>query len=331
MALEAAPTGMLLVDAEGKIALVNAQLEKLFGYSREELLGQPSETLLAERLRVRHRERRTRFFRDPTARAIGADQDLYGLCKDGTEFPIEMGFNPLQTPEGTFALSSIADISERRRAEAERAELLIQREVAQRHAERSRFFEVSLDLVCIANTQGRFLQLNPAFASTLGYSIEELLASPFLDFVHPDDVVATRELVSSMSAGAPARDFTNRYRCKDGSYRWLQWRGIPDARGRLYAVARDVTRDRELVQELRSQQASLGTALKEREVLLQEMHHRVKNNLQVISSLINMQSRQLRDASAISALGECKARVEAIALIHEKLYQTKNYAQVPFA
>jgi two-component sensor histidine kinase len=75
----------------------------------------------------------------------------------------------------------------------------------------------------------------------------------------------------------------------------------------------------------------LAESLKEREVLLQEVHHRVKNNLQVISSLINMQARQLSDKASRSALEECKTRVEAIALIHEKLYRSKDYARVPFS
>lgn len=87
----------------------------------------------------------------------------------------------------------------------------------------------------------------------------------------------------------------------------------------------------ELLGELRAKQASLSDSLKEREVLLQEVHHRVKNNLQVISSLVNMQRRQLHDDAARDALAECKARVEAIALIHEELYQTKNFASVRLA
>jgi PAS domain S-box-containing protein len=331
MALEAAPTGMLMVDGAGRITLVNAALEKLFGYTREELLGKPSQMLLAERLRTRHVERRTAFFRDPADRPIGADQDLYGLCKDGREIPIDVGFSPLQMPDGTLVLASVVDVSERKRAEKERAELLRQREEARLHAERSRFFELSLDLVCIASTEGRFLQLSPSFSSTLGYSLEELLTSPFFDFVHPDDLPATREELSRLSGGALTRDFRNRYRCKNGSYRWLQWRCRPDADGRIYGVARDVTRDAALVDELRRKQESLGAALKEREVLLQEIHHRVKNNLQIMSSLINMQVRQMRDTSAIGALHECRTRIEAIALIHEKLYQSSDYARVPFA
>lgn len=96
-------------------------------------------------------------------------------------------------------------------------------------------------------------------------------------------------------------------------------------------VTRDFTERRRAEEVLRQNQAQLAESLREREVLLQEVHHRVKNNLQVISSLINMQARQLSDKASRRALEECKTRVEAIALIHEKLYQSKDYARVPFS
>jgi two-component sensor histidine kinase len=92
-----------------------------------------------------------------------------------------------------------------------------------------------------------------------------------------------------------------------------------------------VTRDRELLEALQRQQASLSANLKEREVLLQEVHHRVKNNLQVISSLINLQMVRLQDGDARRALEECRTRIETIALIHEKLYQAHDYARIPFS
>src|SRR5579863_3135369 len=116
LALEAAPTGMLMMDETGTIVLVNAQIEALFGYGRDELLGKRLEMLVPERFRAHHPELRKTFFGDPKTRVMGAGRELYGLRKDGTEVPIEIGLNPLQTPEGRFVLSSIADITERKRA-----------------------------------------------------------------------------------------------------------------------------------------------------------------------------------------------------------------------
>jgi PAS domain S-box-containing protein len=113
LAIDAAPTGMLLMDAAGSIVLVNAQIEKLFGYPRSELLGQRIEVLLPERFRQHHPDLRTAFFGAPSARAMGGSRDLYGLRKDGKELPVEIGLNPLQTAEGIFVLSSIVDLSAR--------------------------------------------------------------------------------------------------------------------------------------------------------------------------------------------------------------------------
>src|SRR5579863_3310470 len=107
LAIEAAPTGMLLMDVDGRVVFVNAQVEKLFGYSRSELLGRHVEMLVPERYRVQHPKHRKEFFKTPNARAMGAGSDLYGLRKDGSEVPVEIGLNPLQTSEGEFVLSSI--------------------------------------------------------------------------------------------------------------------------------------------------------------------------------------------------------------------------------
>jgi PAS domain S-box-containing protein len=115
--LETAPDATVIVNRQGEIALVNAQTEKLFGYRREELLNQPVEILMPERLRGKHCEYRTGFLTNPRLRPMGADLKLFSLRKDGTEFPVEISLSPLETAEGVLVSSVIRDITERKRAE----------------------------------------------------------------------------------------------------------------------------------------------------------------------------------------------------------------------
>src|SRR5256714_8617700 len=115
--LEAAPNAMLIVDEQGRVTLANTQAERLFGYDRAELLEQPVENLIPERYRGAHPGLRAGFFGHPASRPMGAGRDLYGLRKDGSEVPIEIGLNPVCIDESTFVLASVIDITERKRAE----------------------------------------------------------------------------------------------------------------------------------------------------------------------------------------------------------------------
>jgi PAS domain S-box-containing protein len=122
-AVESSPSGLLMIDADGNIVLVNREIERLFGYGREELLGKPVEILVPGRFRGRHPEFRRSFCAAPSVRAMGVGRDLYGRHKDGSEVPVEIGLNPIVTEEGLFVLGSIVDISARKRAEQDRRRL----------------------------------------------------------------------------------------------------------------------------------------------------------------------------------------------------------------
>ena len=115
--IDSVPTAVIMVDERGTIVLVNAQTERLFGYSRAELLGEMIDILVPRRFRAAHPELRARFAKNPQARPMGEGRDLFGLRKDGSEFPIEIGLNPVKTKEGIFVVSAVVDISERKRLE----------------------------------------------------------------------------------------------------------------------------------------------------------------------------------------------------------------------
>ena len=145
-------------------------------------------------------------------------------------------------------------IQRRRKRSAEKS-------LRQKTEELDQFFNVSLDLLCIANTEGYFLRLNPAWERILGYTREELMAKPFLDFVHPDDLGRTREAVSTLASQQKVTSFENRYRCKDGTYRWLEWSSAPAGK-LIYAAARDVT-ERKQAEEALEERLRFETMLAE--------------------------------------------------------------------
>jgi PAS domain S-box-containing protein len=132
--VESAPDAIVIADTHGRIELVNAQTERLFGYRRQDLVGQPVETLVPERYRGAHTGHRTEFAARPAFRPMGAGLELYGRRRDGTEFPVEISLSPLETEQGTLVASAIRDATERKRAEAARVRL-IREQAAREEAE----------------------------------------------------------------------------------------------------------------------------------------------------------------------------------------------------
>jgi len=312
-------------------------------------------------------------------------------------------------------------------------------DLCQREEKRDRFFNLSLDMLCVVTLDGRFRRVNPAFTKTLGYLERDLLASGILDFVHAADREATAAQVRHFAHGNPIFYFENRFCCEDGSYKWLAWSIAPFlAEGLAYAVARDrtgqkldeqvlrqsnarlesvlesitdgffaVDRDWRLIRvnpraeglwmrprqdllgrnlwevfpeaadgpfhrmfgqvidtgapahleefyppfnrwfevhasssmeglsvyfrdvtQRRQAEDKVGRALREKEVLLREVHHRVKNNLQVICSMLRLEAARSKDETLSLVLRDCRERVMAMAMLHDQLHRAKDLSNI---
>lgn len=206
--------------ADGKLIDVNDAAIAAYGYTREELLS-----------------KNIRDLRVPADRDELADQlersstndlafETRHQRKDGTVFLIDVKWQRVTLDGAPVIIAVARDITDRKLAEQERY----------------RFFDLSLDLMVVATFDGYFVRLNPAWKDTLGFEIDEMMQSPFMHFVHPDDAERTAAALAVLGSGSDVVSFENRYRCKDGTYRWFLWSATPAERENVvYATARDIT------------------------------------------------------------------------------------------
>ena len=243
--VERSPIAMLVdvgVDADEKIVMMNQKFTELFGYTMADVpdthhwwpLAYPDEAY-REELRAEWTRR--------VEKAIQSHGDIEPMeatvtCKKGLRRYIRISLASI----GNRNIITFEDLTERKQAQEEL----------------ERFFNLIPDLVCVASTDGYFLKINPAWQETLGYTIQEILSKPFLDFVHPDDRAATIKELDRQLSGEATVQFSNRYCCKDGSYKWLEWKTTPAVDGKLlFASARDITEHKIAEERIRFSEALL--------------------------------------------------------------------------
>ncbi|MEC4986517.1 MAG: PAS domain S-box protein, partial [Oscillatoria sp. PMC 1076.18] len=270
--LESIADAFMSINQDWEITYLNSQAAKVLQSTSAELLGQNLWIAFPEAVG-------SKFYRE-----------YHRAVKNQVSVTFEEYYQPLNAwvevrayPVAEGLSIFFQDITERKRTEEER----------------DRFFSLSLDLLGIAGVDGYFKRVNPAVTTILGYTAEEFLAHPFLYFVHPDDRSITLAEVSKLSQGIPTLYFENRYRTKDGNYKWLAWKAASETNtGLIYAAARDITTQKQTQAKLKK--------------LNEELESRVQERTIELSQVVSQLQQEISDRTAVEkALRESEERFRA--------------------
>ena len=284
LAVEGAPNGIVIIDRNGTIVLTNSQMEKMSGYTKNELLGQRIEMLVPAAIRPKHLAQREEFLAHPTVRSMGAGRELFGVRKDGSKVPVEIGLNPLRSEKESLVLASVVDITERKRAEA------ALRESEERLARTETF---SLVMATHVDLKGRWLKVPPTLCVLLDYTEAELLGHRFHEVTHPEDIDADwNQCLRLITGEIKSFDLEKRYIRKNGGVVWvyINCSVVTDEKDKpvhFLTYIRDITNRKLNEEKLRQYQESLrqlanelnATEERERKRFAADLHDHIGQSL----------------------------------------------------
>ncbi|MFL6334963.1 MAG: PAS domain S-box protein [Pyrinomonadaceae bacterium] len=295
---------IFMTDAGNLVVRWNLGAERILGYSEAEIAGHSASRFFTPEDLARGEDRKELA----KAAAEGrAEDERWHLRRDGTRFWASGVVTPVRGEGGDIVgfTKVMRDMTDRRRLEEER----------------DRFFKLSMDMLCVAGLDGYFRRVNPAFEQALGYTAEELLASPVFDFVHPEDRDATRAGYEKLARGEPTANLENRFRCKDGSYRWVGWSYFPvPEEGLAYGVGRDMTERRRIHEVLTLRADELEQANRIKDEFLATLSHELRTPLTAILGWSRLlRSGQLDEAGRERAVQIIERNAEAQSKLIEDL------------